>query len=156
MARPNYAAGKRQRAQDKERKRAEKAERRRQHRAQGGATLQITTADEIQGGIMRGDMPVTQNDDPNAARRAHAIPSRLFVGGLSSTVSSADLRALFDEFGPIEDAIVVMDRDLGESRGFGFVTMADRRDAAVAARELSGREVDGRTLVVRPATERTR
>lgn len=156
MARPNYAAGKRQRAIDKERKRAEKAERRRQHRAQGGAALQITTADEIQGGIMRGEMATARDDDPDAARRAHAIPSRLFVGGLSQSMSSADLRALFDEFGPIEDAIVVMDRDLGESRGFGFVTMADRRDAAVATRELSGREIDGRTLVVRPATERSR
>lgn len=106
---------------------------------------------------MRGNTgPVAGEESPGAAKRAHAIPSRLFVGGLSSTMSSADLRALFAEFGPIEDAIVVMDRDLGESRGFGFVTMADRRDAVVAARELSGREVEGRTLVVRPATERGR
>ncbi|MEZ4452097.1 MAG: hypothetical protein R3B09_21715 [Nannocystaceae bacterium] len=155
MARPNYSAGKRQRTIDKERKRAEKAERRRQHRAQGGASIQITTAAEIQGGIMRGEMD-DGPDEPAEGGRRHSIPSRLFVGGLSSSMSSADLRALFDAFGPIEDAVVVMDRDLGESRGFGFVTMADRRDAAIATRELSGREIDGRTLVVRPATERSR
>ncbi|MBK8262103.1 MAG: RNA-binding protein [Nannocystis sp.] len=84
------------------------------------------------------------------------MPSRLFVGGLSQSTSTLDLRTMFETFGPVDDAIVVTDRDMGESRGFGFVTMADRRDAAIATRELSGREVDGRTLVVRPATDRTR
>ena len=154
MARPNYSVGKRNRENERERKREEKAERRRQNRAQGGATVQITTAEEIQGGIMRG----LEENEPSGGGsvRSNSIPSRLFVGGLSQSVSTADLRAMFETYGAVDDAIVVMDRDLGDSRGFGFVTMADRRDATVAIQELSGRELDGRTLVVRPATERGR
>lgn len=153
MARPNYSHERRQRAQEKDRRREEKAERRRQNRSQGGAGIQITTAEEIQGGIMRG---LEEEPDGRPVARTNTIPSRLFVGGLSHEMTSADLRTLFENFGPVDDAIVVMDRDLGESRGFGFVTMADRRDATTAIEQLAGREVDGRVLVVKPATERGR
>lgn len=153
MARPNYSHERRQRAQEKDRRREEKAERRRQNRASGGSGIQITSAEEIQGGIMRG-----LEDEPSGrpAPRSNTIPSRLFVGGLSQEMTSADLRTLFETYGPVDDAIVVTDRDLGESRGFGFVTMADRRDATAVIEQLSGREVDGRVLVVKPATERGR
>ena len=54
----------------------------------------------------------------------------------------------------MNDVHVVLDRDTGDSRGFAFATMADRRDAAQAIRGMDGKEFEGRTLVVRHATER--
>lgn len=93
---------------------------------------------------------------PAASRGAATIPARLFVGGLSWQTSSDDLRAAFEKIGPVRDAIVVTDRDTGDSRGFGFVTMADRKDAAQAIKMMNGNDLDGRTLVVKQATERTR
>ena len=59
-------------------------------------------------------------------------------------------------FGKVSDAAVVTDRDTGKSRGFGFVTMADRKDAAKAIDEMNGAELDGRAIVVNMATERRR
>ena len=156
MARSNYSAGKRQRERDKERKKKEKAERQRDRGSVGG-DIPIATADEIQGGMMTIDEVMRSIDgrsEPND--RAHAIPSRLFVGGLNWRVTSDQLRTTLEEFGPVTDCVIVTDRDTGDSRGFGFVTMADRKDAAEAIRRLDGSDLEGRTLVVRQATERQR
>ena len=57
-------------------------------------------------------------------------------------------------FGEVSDAVVIEDRDTGRSRGFGFVTMADRKDASKAIDAMDGSELDGRTIVVNVATER--
>ena len=57
---------------------------------------------------------------------------------------------------PVADAIVMRDRDTGKSRGFGFVTMESRKDAAKAVQTLNGAELDGSNLVVSVATERSR
>ena len=92
---------------------------------------------------------------PDSTPRA-TVPGRLFVGGLGFNVTSADLRATLERFGAVEDAFVVTDRDTGESRGFGFVTLADRRDATRAIKELDNTDLQGRALVVRLATERQR
>jgi RNA recognition motif-containing protein len=157
MAKSNYSAGKRQRERDKERKKKAKQDRARD-REGGGGDIPIATVDEIQGGMMSVDEVMRSmnatGDEDNQSRAT--IPSRLFVGGLNWRTTNDELRTKLEEFGPVTDVHIVTDRDTGDSRGFGFVTMADRKDAAIAIRELDGQEFAGRTLVVRQATERGR
>jgi RNA recognition motif-containing protein len=76
---------------------------------------------------------------------------KLFIGGLSFSTSSERLRDLFTQAGTVESATVVMDRDTGRSRGFGFVEMATAPDAEAAVAKFNGQDVDGRTLKVERA-----
>ena len=76
----------------------------------------------------------------------------LFVGNMSFQTSEADLRALFEPFGPIARIHVVNDRETGQPRGFAFVEMANDDDAAKAMSGLNGKEVSGRALRVNEAT----
>ena len=80
------------------------------------------------------------------------MSTNLYVGNLSYNTKDDDLRNLFSEFGTVTSAQVVMDRETGRSRGFGFVEMADGGDKAIAA--LNGREVEGRSLTVNEAKPR--
>jgi len=160
MAKINYSAGKRQRERDKERKKKTKADRRDNR---SGVGIPVATAEEVQGGPMMSIEEAMQSlriqqgeEEAEVTSHASGIPSRLFVGGLDWSLNSDDLRKTFEAFGAVTDAVVVEDRDTGDSRGFGFVTMADRRHAAEATRQLNGTELAGRTLVIRPATERQR
>ena len=79
---------------------------------------------------------------------------KLFIGSLSRSTTSDTLRETFEQIGPVEEAIVIMDRTTGDSRGFGFVTMESRRDGSKSIEELDGLELDGRNIVVKQATER--
>ncbi len=79
---------------------------------------------------------------------------KLFVGGLSFTTDNDSLRQGFEQFGELEEAIVITDRDTGRSRGFGFVTFRDRDAATTAMTALDGQPLDGRTVRVNEATER--
>jgi cold-inducible RNA-binding protein len=76
---------------------------------------------------------------------------KLFIGGLSFSTSSERLRELFTQAGTVESASVVMDRDTGRSRGFGFVEMATAPDAEAAMAKFNGQDVDGRILKVERA-----
>jgi len=76
----------------------------------------------------------------------------LFVGNMSFQTTEADLRALFEPFGPIARIHVVNDRETGQPRGFAFVEMANDDDAAKAMTGLNGKEVSGRALRVNEAT----
>jgi len=148
------SVGKRKREAEKARKKREKAEKRWERRERGPAEIPITTADEITGDLAAEEaMRARRAAEPRAAS---AIPSRLFVGGLSWETNEDELRKAFEEFGSVTDAIVVCDRDTGKSRGFGFVVMEDRKDAARAIDELSESELNGRRIVVNVATERKR
>lgn len=155
----NYSQGKRQREQDKARKKQEKAEKRQQRRERGPAEMELATAEEMTGQLRSID-EVMQSLEAGgtAAPRAGAapIPSRLFVGGLSWGTTSEDLRAAFGAFGAVLDAVVVTDRATGNSKGFGFVTMENRKDGARAIEGLHDSELDGRRIVVNQATERQR
>lgn len=78
----------------------------------------------------------------------------IYVGNLPFSVNNAELEELFTEHGSVSSAQVIMDRETGRSRGFGFVEM-DAADAARAAIEaLDGAEVGGRRLKVNQARER--
>ena len=82
---------------------------------------------------------------------------KLYVGNLSFSTSEAQLRDLFAQHGTVTSASLVMDRDTGRPRGFGFVEMDDAgAQAAIAA--LNGKNIDGRNLTVneaRPQEPRT-
>jgi RNA recognition motif-containing protein len=77
---------------------------------------------------------------------------RIYVGNLSFSTTSDDLRQAFGEFGQVSNASVVSDRETGRSRGFAFVEMDSGADEAIAA--LNGRELSGRTLTVNEARPR--
>lgn len=80
--------------------------------------------------------------------------SKLFVGGLAWHTTDATLRDGFEKFGPVEEAIVVKDRDTLRSRGFGFVRFASNSDADAAMASLNNQEFDGRVIRVDRASER--
>jgi len=65
------------------------------------------------------------------------------------------LRDAFSQFGEITDAVVISDRDTGRSRGFGFVTFAEEDSANKAIEQMNGTELDGRTINVNEALERS-
>lgn len=79
---------------------------------------------------------------------------KLFIGNLSWGMSSDDLRDAFAQFGDIDDAVVITERDTGRSRGFGFVTFVNAADADTAIMEMHEKEVEGRPLIVNEARER--
>jgi len=76
------------------------------------------------------------------------MAQKLFVAGLSFSTSNERLREVFGQAGAVESAAVVMDRDTGRSRGFGFVEMATAEEADAAVKKFNGQEVDGRTIKV--------
>ncbi|MCU0226827.1 MAG: RNA-binding protein [Bryobacterales bacterium] len=81
---------------------------------------------------------------------------RLYVGNLPFRAMEEDLHAFFSDAGfPLEQASVVRDRTSGESRGFGFVEIADRQVAEQAIEACNGREMGGRALVINEARPRT-
>ena len=80
--------------------------------------------------------------------------NRLYVGNLSFNASSDSVRAAFSAFGEVTDVHVVSDRETGQSRGFGFVTMGSAQEAAKAIAEMNGALLDGRALKVNEAEER--
>jgi len=80
---------------------------------------------------------------------------RLFVGNLKFEVSESDLRELFGQYGTVADCKLVTDRETGRPRGFGFVEMSTDVEAAEATANLNGRDLQGRTLNVNEAQERT-
>jgi cold-inducible RNA-binding protein len=81
--------------------------------------------------------------------------SKLFVGGLSWDTNDASLRSAFAACGEVTEAKVVMDRESGRSRGFGFVTMADEAGAREAVSRMDGQSIDGRAVKVSEAQERS-
>src|SRR5207302_3189062 len=76
---------------------------------------------------------------------------KLYVGNLAYGVSSTDLQTLFGEFGTVQSAQVIMDRDTGRSKGFGFVEMGSDQEAQAAIAGLNGKQVEGRALTVNEA-----
>jgi RNA recognition motif-containing protein len=82
------------------------------------------------------------------------VGKKLYCGNLSYNTSSSDLDQLFSEFGRVQSAEVIMDRDTGRSKGFGFVEMSTDAEAAAAIEGLNLKEHDGRALAVNEARPR--
>jgi cold-inducible RNA-binding protein len=76
---------------------------------------------------------------------------KLYVGNLAYGVTDATLEQMFAPHGTVQSAQVIMDRDTGRSKGFGFVEMGSDQEAQAAIQALNGQEVDGRRLTVNEA-----
>ncbi len=84
------------------------------------------------------------------------MSKKLFVGSLSWNTTDEGLRRAFEKFGEVLEAKVIKDRDTDRSRGFGFVSFANPKDAMDAMQAMDGQELDGRTIKVNEAQERER
>src|SRR5262249_49225313 len=82
------------------------------------------------------------------------MSTKLYVGNLAFQTTSEDLQELFAQAGTVESASVVEDRDTGRSRGFGFVEMSTKEEAAAAIDQFNGKELGGRPLKVNEAKPR--
>jgi RNA recognition motif-containing protein len=76
------------------------------------------------------------------------MSSKIYVGNLPYSIDDASLRQNFSEFGGVQSAKVMMDRDTGRSKGFGFVEMSSPEEAEAAIKGLNGMSVGGRSIVV--------
>jgi cold-inducible RNA-binding protein len=76
---------------------------------------------------------------------------KLFVGNIPYTVTEESLKELFKELTTIESIKLITDRDTGRSKGFGFVELTSDEEAESAIKELNGKEIDGRKIIVSEA-----
>src|SRR5262245_28063276 len=79
---------------------------------------------------------------------------KLYVGNLTFETTAADLERLFAAHGTVQSAQVIMDRETGRSKGFGFVEMGSDQEAQAAIAALSGKDMNGRALTVNEARPR--
>ncbi|HYB90546.1 MAG TPA: RNA-binding protein [Candidatus Binataceae bacterium] len=84
------------------------------------------------------------------------MPTKLYIGNLAYAVTDQDLATLFAQAGKVDSAVVVTDKFSGQSRGFGFVEMADGADAARAIETLNDADLKGRRIRVAEARASTR
>jgi RNA recognition motif-containing protein len=82
------------------------------------------------------------------------VGKKLYVGNLSYAVTEADLEEWFSQFGTVQSAQVIMDRDSGRSKGFAFVEMDTEAQAQAAIDGLNDQEAQGRRLTVNEAKPR--
>jgi cold-inducible RNA-binding protein len=82
------------------------------------------------------------------------MSTKLYVGNLSFDTTSADLQEMFARAGTVENVSLIEDRETGRSRGFGFVEMQTKEEAAAAIQQFNGQEVGGRALKVNEAKPR--
>jgi len=80
---------------------------------------------------------------------------KLYVGNLGYAVTDSDLTKMFEPHGTVESAQVIMDRDIGRSKGFGFVEMKTDQEAQAAIAALNGQDAGGRALTVNEARPKT-
>lgn len=79
----------------------------------------------------------------------------IYIGSLSTSTTSDDLKKAFEAYGQVDDVKIIMDRYTGESRGFAFVEMPTKAEALAAIDGLNGSELNGRTIVVNEARPRS-
>ena len=79
---------------------------------------------------------------------------KLYVGNLPFSTTQDELQGIFERFGSVASAAVIMDRETGRSRGFGFIEMDEASAADEAIRELDGSDFGGRSLRVNEANDR--
>jgi len=86
--------------------------------------------------------------------RRPTVAKKLYVGNLPYGVSNGDLEQMFQVHGQVQSAQVIVDRDTGRSKGFGFVEMANDQEAQAAITAMNGKESGGRALTVNEAKPR--
>ncbi|MEM7146273.1 MAG: RNA-binding protein [Verrucomicrobiota bacterium] len=80
--------------------------------------------------------------------------TKIYVGNFPFESTEDELRELFSQYGAVMEVAIIMDRETGRPRGFGFVTMADREGMDAAVNNLDGQEWNGRSLKVNEARPR--
>src|ERR1700731_1396041 len=103
-------------------------------------------------GVRRSDRRAIPDEPP--PREMKTMGNRLYVGNLPFSATTETLRAAFAPSGDVTDVHIVTDRESGQSRGFGFVTMGNAHEAAKAIASMNGVMLDGRALRVNEAEER--
>src|SRR5271168_2247152 len=83
--------------------------------------------------------------------RRSNVGKKLYVGNLTFDVTDSELEKMFAAHGTVQSAQVIMDRDTGRSKGFGFVEMGTDQEAQAAIQALNGQEANGRALTVNEA-----
>lgn len=78
----------------------------------------------------------------------------MFIGGLPTEVSEAELNAVFEDFGPVKSLRIIKDRETKESRGFGFVEMVNDDEAKEAIRCMNGQSYYGKRITVNVAEDK--
>jgi RNA recognition motif-containing protein len=86
--------------------------------------------------------------------RRPTVAKKLYVGNLTYEMTNGDLEKLFQPHGQVESAQVIMDRETGRSKGFGFVEMGSQQEAQAAIAALNGKDSNGRALTVNEAKPR--
>jgi len=82
------------------------------------------------------------------------MTKKLYVGNLPWSIDQKKLEELFKKFGKISEAVVIGDKFSGRSKGFGFVTFEDNKEADKAIKEMNGKEIEGREIKVNEARPR--
>jgi RNA recognition motif-containing protein len=82
------------------------------------------------------------------------VAKKLYVGNISYGTTDGDLQQLFEPHGTVQSAQVIVDRETGRSKGFGFVEMDSGEQAEAAIKALNGQEINGRSLTVNEARPR--
>jgi RNA recognition motif-containing protein len=82
------------------------------------------------------------------------VSTKIFVGGLPWSISDKELKSLFEEYGKVEAIKIVLNRETGKSKGYGFVDMEHHSDAETAITELNKKDIKGRTIDVSLAKSR--
>ncbi len=82
------------------------------------------------------------------------MEKKLYVGNLSYETTGSQLETLFAQVGAVAESVVITDRETGQSKGFGFVEMADEQGAQAGIERFNGAQVDGRSIKVAAAQPR--
>ncbi|XP_074306893.1 glycine-rich RNA-binding protein 4, mitochondrial-like [Silene latifolia] len=97
---------------------------------------------------------ISQNSASAMLNSVRYMSTKLFIGGVSYSTDDNSLHAAFSQFGQVTSARIIVDRDTGRSRGFGFVEFADDESAQSALGAMDGQVLDGRNIRVSVANER--
>jgi RNA recognition motif-containing protein len=151
-----FSGGKRNREANRDLKKRQKEERLRRNRelrARGidPALPEASVAPVKPPEVKLEDVVISVAPQP---RRGDFGPTKLFVGGLAETTTAADLRTFFARFGELVDALVVVERSTGQSRGFGFVSYRTSMEANQAIAGANGVELEGHSIRVNRAETR--
>ncbi len=84
------------------------------------------------------------------------MAKKLYIGGIPYSSTDADLKAHFEQLGPVDSATIIMDKMTGRSKGFGFVEMTNDADADKAVETMNDTDFQGRKLTVSPARPQER
>src|SRR5204863_75369 len=99
--------------------------------------------------------PAVGRAAPGGSFRRPSMGRKLYVGNLAYSTTDSELQQMFEPHGTVQSAQVIMDRDTGRSKGFGFVEMGSDQEAQAAIAALNGQDREGRALVVNEARPKT-